>query len=236
MRRWQPTDRACWTVATTGPGADSRYGTASAVVLPERGAMKATTVSSHDAYRVGPRPAGSCSSPSTSPMSPGASRAAAASETGGAGPRPRGRGQPSAHGSAGCRPAPRPGRRAGEYGRRPPATPPHCHRGLPAASTAAAAATAGVGVWGQALPVRPCRTSTDKLDPERLRCAAAEPASDPCRGPDQPAQRDQPPAAQQHRPGARCVACGERRARPDRAAHDRFPAACRRIAWSVSYK
>ena len=42
----------------TAPGADRTYGMLSAVVLPDRGAMNATTVSSHDANSAGPRPAG----------------------------------------------------------------------------------------------------------------------------------------------------------------------------------
>ena len=41
-------------VAITAPGADSTNGIACAVVLPDRGAMNATTVSSHDAYTAGP--------------------------------------------------------------------------------------------------------------------------------------------------------------------------------------
>ena len=41
----------------------------SAVVLPERGAMNAVMVSSQDANRAGPRPAGRLRSPSSSPVS-----------------------------------------------------------------------------------------------------------------------------------------------------------------------
>src|ERR1700730_14714477 len=55
-------------VAMTAPGADRTYGMDSAVVLPERGAMNATTVSSHDAYSSALRLCGCClSSPSSSP-------------------------------------------------------------------------------------------------------------------------------------------------------------------------
>ena len=42
----------------------------SAVVLPERGAMNAVMVSSQDANRAGPRPAGFLRSPSSSPVAP----------------------------------------------------------------------------------------------------------------------------------------------------------------------
>ena len=45
----------------------------SAVVLPERGAMNAVTVSSQDANRAGPRPEGRLRSPSSSPVSPAGS-------------------------------------------------------------------------------------------------------------------------------------------------------------------
>ena len=45
----------------------------SAVVLPERGAMNAVTVSSHEANRAGPRPEGRLRSPSSSPVSPAGS-------------------------------------------------------------------------------------------------------------------------------------------------------------------
>ena len=58
-------------VATAGPGADSTYGTPSAVVLPDRGAMNAISVSSHEAYSAGPRPPGCSRSPSSRPMSAG---------------------------------------------------------------------------------------------------------------------------------------------------------------------
>ena len=57
----------------TGPGADRTNGIACAVVFPDRGAMNATTVSSHDAYTVGPpapRPV-RISRPSASPASAG---------------------------------------------------------------------------------------------------------------------------------------------------------------------
>ena len=52
----------------TAPGADRTNGIACAVVFPVRGAMKPTTVSSHDAYTTGPRrPPGRISWPSASP-------------------------------------------------------------------------------------------------------------------------------------------------------------------------
>src|ERR1035441_5582811 len=57
-------------VATTAPGADRTYGILSAVVLPERGAMNAVMVSSQDANRAAPRPAGRLRSPSRSPGPP----------------------------------------------------------------------------------------------------------------------------------------------------------------------
>src|SRR5580658_5149487 len=60
-------------VATTAPGADKTYGTLSAVVLPERGAMNAVRVSSQEAKTAGPRPAGRLRSPSSSPVSPAGS-------------------------------------------------------------------------------------------------------------------------------------------------------------------
>lgn len=50
-------------VATTAPGASSTWGTATSLVLPERGAMNTTSTSSHDARSSGPpgrsRPRGS---------------------------------------------------------------------------------------------------------------------------------------------------------------------------------
>jgi len=58
-------------VATTAPGADRTYGMLSAVVLPDRGAMNAIRVSSHDANSAGPRPASRFRSPRSSPVSPG---------------------------------------------------------------------------------------------------------------------------------------------------------------------
>ena len=58
-------------VAMTAPGADSTYGMPSEVVLPLRGPMNASTVSSQEAYRSGPFPPGCLRRPSTSPMSAG---------------------------------------------------------------------------------------------------------------------------------------------------------------------
>ena len=61
----------------TAPGADSTNGIACVVVLPDRGAMNATTVSSHDAYTAGPRgPPGAHSSSQRQPgVRPGRSPA-----------------------------------------------------------------------------------------------------------------------------------------------------------------
>ena len=147
-------------VATTGPGADRTYGTPIAVVLPERGAMNAMTVSSHDANKSGPRPADCRMLPSSRPVSAAlivrslasASEARSRAADLADGPRVSGR-MPGLRRSAATGSPGRALRRA---------TARHTTAATMAAaipSAAATAATTGVGVPGHARLVRPVTRS-----------------------------------------------------------------------------
>ena len=159
----------------TAPGADSTNGIACAVVFPDRGAMNATTVSSHEAYTAGPGwPPGRISCPSASPASAGLHRARV-----GAGQRPaqlnrapggRQPGQPAHPRVAGQRRHRVSGRRA--QPRREPDRPrPLRPRRTPSQDDGRSAPTAAVGVCGQARLAWPVQDVTDEFHAERLRPA-----------------------------------------------------------------
>ena len=154
-------------VAMTAPGADSTNGTACAVVLPPRGAMNATTVSSHDAYTAAPgRPPGRSSRPSASPASAGST--ARRSEP------VRDRRRPTATRTTGSRVSARiRGLRASAATGSPGAghsrtitrAPIVARTTTHPARTKTVTVTTTVGVCGHACPVRPCRTSPANFMP-----------------------------------------------------------------------
>jgi len=156
-------------VAITAPGADSTNGIACEVVFPDRGAITATTVSSHDAYTTGPvtaRRPGRINRPSASP-------ACAGSISRGSWPLSDRRSPTAARAAAwwvsarirGFLASAATGSPAG--GRRRPIARPvtAASTAAPAISTTAMTATATVGVCGQARQVRPCRTSAMNFSP-----------------------------------------------------------------------
>ena len=226
-------------VAITAPGADSTNGIACAVVLPDRGAMNATTVSSHDAYTAGPgRPPGRISRPSASPacgrvdrprvgagQGPAQARGGPGDRQPGQRPHPRIAGQRRDRIPRRRPTAARSAARAtdGQHGRREPI------------STTAVTVTATVGVCGHACPVRPCSDVTGEFHAERFRRATRHRRGEPGCGPDQPDQRDQRPAARSAPPSrppsrpARPTGRG-----PSARLTTSSPSWLSRIAWSVS--
>ena len=161
----------------TGPGADSTNGIACAVVLPDRGAMNATTVSSHDAYTAGPRrPPGRISCPRASPASAGSIDRGI-----GAGQGPAQPGGGAGDGQPGQRPHPRV---AGQRRDRIPRASRHApsSRTATTASTAASAASSRTAVTatadGRGVRPRvrraPVQQVTGEFHPERFPVAACD--------------------------------------------------------------
>ena len=220
----------------TAPGADSTNGIACAVVLPDRGAMNATTVSSHDAYTAAPgRPAGA---QQPAEREPGLGRVHRPRVGAGQGPAQARRGPGDRQ--PGQRPHPR---IAGQRRDRIPGSwpQPHDHPGTTVARTAthparttAVTVTATVGVCGHACPVRPCRRSPANFMPNGSAVPPRDPRREPGRGPDQP---DSATSAQQ------AISTAHPAAVPPGATDGRGPSArltasprrwLSRIAWSVS--